>query len=715
MEEELKTIETVDTSPFKHLVMTLGELPTSFVDSMTYYECLAWLVNFIQNTVIPTVNNNAEAVEELQTAFTTLKNYVDTYFDNLDVQEEINNKLDEMAESGELSEMIADYLNDSLKVIFPTYGIDGNDTLGDCTIIKTANKAIMIDCFADQAECWAKINEALYQNGINKLDYFIVSHYDSDHYGNYQRLIASGLINNATIILPPAVVNQYINKTGTDIKNALSAAGLTYTEATNTTLNIDDNVTLRMFNVSTQDYAYYNSLGDISYNNYSLCCEIKINDKKLLFAGDCEQEGCNYIASNYITESGYELIKDVHHGFSGFSNEFVHKLTPKYVVIPASVGMIQENLGRRGQLNPAWSLITSNIYVQGVQSEPLVFKIGLGGSEILSNAVSNQQVGSHAQWSYVVDSTTTSALRLGTSDHPFKSLAEASFLLPKSGIAELNIQVNSLGTQSQEVNFNGFHKIHINFHDNAIPCNIKFENCDWASVTGVNLTSTQLRFEDCSNVVIGSFTSSAPIDYQLVFYRSNVHFNNTITSTNAVKSVIYSSGSTIHFDNSDLSYTQASSTARIISAIGTVFTFTTRATDKFHTYKFLSEIANKTEVKQCTYSNINTLATLFNDTATDATITPFENQKLYDRLLIIFITSDNRRVSQNCTSNNNDSVLIGTPSGDGTTLYTVSAIINSYNANSIEFTRNKGMNISTSGNTTSTNTLKISKVIGLID
>ena len=111
MEEELKTIETVDTSPFKHLVMTLGELPTSFVDSMTYYECLAWLVNFIQNTVIPTVNNNAEAVEELQTAFVTLKNFVDNYFDNLDVQEEINNKLDAMAEAGTLQDIIYDYLN----------------------------------------------------------------------------------------------------------------------------------------------------------------------------------------------------------------------------------------------------------------------------------------------------------------------------------------------------------------------------------------------------------------------------------------------------------------------------------------------------------------------------------------------------------------------------------------------------------------------------
>lgn len=106
----MKTIDTLDISPFKRLVMTIGELPTSFIESMSYYEALAWLVNYIEKTVVPTVNNNAEATQELQDAFIQLKDYVDNYFENLDVQEEINNKLDEMAESGELVEIIAQYL-----------------------------------------------------------------------------------------------------------------------------------------------------------------------------------------------------------------------------------------------------------------------------------------------------------------------------------------------------------------------------------------------------------------------------------------------------------------------------------------------------------------------------------------------------------------------------------------------------------------------------
>ena len=49
-----------------------------------------------------------------------MKNYVEHYFDNLDVQEEINNKLDEMAESGELEELIAAYINTNALICFDT-------------------------------------------------------------------------------------------------------------------------------------------------------------------------------------------------------------------------------------------------------------------------------------------------------------------------------------------------------------------------------------------------------------------------------------------------------------------------------------------------------------------------------------------------------------------------------------------------------------------
>lgn len=85
-------------------------IPLAFDESMSYYEFLCGLLDYLKNTVIPAVEENEEKVNELEASYEELKGYVDHYFDNLDVQQEINNKLDEMAESGELTEIIAQYL-----------------------------------------------------------------------------------------------------------------------------------------------------------------------------------------------------------------------------------------------------------------------------------------------------------------------------------------------------------------------------------------------------------------------------------------------------------------------------------------------------------------------------------------------------------------------------------------------------------------------------
>ena len=105
---ELKPVGKL--TPFAHFCCTIGNLPTSYMISLTYEEQLLWLCNYLEKTVIPAVNTNAEAVAELQNLYNELKEYVDNYFTNLDVQQEINNKLNEMAESGQLADIIAQYL-----------------------------------------------------------------------------------------------------------------------------------------------------------------------------------------------------------------------------------------------------------------------------------------------------------------------------------------------------------------------------------------------------------------------------------------------------------------------------------------------------------------------------------------------------------------------------------------------------------------------------
>lgn len=74
-------------------------------DALTNYELLCKVVEYL-NKVIANDNLQNEAITELATSFTELKNYVD----NLDLQDEVNNKLDEMYENGQLDQIIEQYL-----------------------------------------------------------------------------------------------------------------------------------------------------------------------------------------------------------------------------------------------------------------------------------------------------------------------------------------------------------------------------------------------------------------------------------------------------------------------------------------------------------------------------------------------------------------------------------------------------------------------------
>ena len=103
---ELQPVQPLNPSPFKCLVATVGNIPTSFAQSLSYFEALQKLAKYIKDILIPALNDDTAAIAELQAKYVELKNYVDTYFDDLNVQEQINNKLDAMAESGELADII---------------------------------------------------------------------------------------------------------------------------------------------------------------------------------------------------------------------------------------------------------------------------------------------------------------------------------------------------------------------------------------------------------------------------------------------------------------------------------------------------------------------------------------------------------------------------------------------------------------------------------
>lgn len=95
--------------PFKRFVLQNFPFIEADFDALTNYELMAKIIEYL-NHVIDNENVVEENVNNLYNAVVELQNYVNDYFGNLDVQEEINNKLDEMAEQGTLTEIIAQYL-----------------------------------------------------------------------------------------------------------------------------------------------------------------------------------------------------------------------------------------------------------------------------------------------------------------------------------------------------------------------------------------------------------------------------------------------------------------------------------------------------------------------------------------------------------------------------------------------------------------------------
>lgn len=106
-------------TPFKLFVKRAFPYFETNFDAMTNWELFGELSNYLNE-----IRENQNTVQEnqgiVQENFDTLFNYVNDYFDNLDVQEEINNKLDIMVQEGELQQIINirfNYLENEIQAV----------------------------------------------------------------------------------------------------------------------------------------------------------------------------------------------------------------------------------------------------------------------------------------------------------------------------------------------------------------------------------------------------------------------------------------------------------------------------------------------------------------------------------------------------------------------------------------------------------------------
>lgn len=126
-----------------------ANVPAVFDDSLSYYEALCALWKYLQDC-IDVINNNALLEEEFIDKFNVLKSYVEHYFDNLNVQAEINNKLDAMVASGEFQSILDSYVTPQLNRLDQKIE-DGDEALSEQINVATQTLDNKIEAIRDNS------------------------------------------------------------------------------------------------------------------------------------------------------------------------------------------------------------------------------------------------------------------------------------------------------------------------------------------------------------------------------------------------------------------------------------------------------------------------------------------------------------------------------------------------------------------------------------
>lgn len=99
-------------------------IPLAFNESLSYYEQLCLILNYIKNEITPSLNTLIDEYSGLVNSVEKLQNYIDDYFNSEDfnnkVTTAIDTKLNAMANSGELENIITAYLKLNALICFDT-------------------------------------------------------------------------------------------------------------------------------------------------------------------------------------------------------------------------------------------------------------------------------------------------------------------------------------------------------------------------------------------------------------------------------------------------------------------------------------------------------------------------------------------------------------------------------------------------------------------
>ena len=329
-------------TPFCAYVLNNFPLIEQWFDGLTNYEIMCKLAGYVKELA----DNQNELSDEVQKLI--------EWTQNLDLQDEVDNKLDEMAEDGTLAEIINQEIfnelntkvqSDNLKVNdeCKIYSMYRGQNTGDSFLIQEAGKNILIDI----GTSGTALASWLINKNITKIDYVILSHYHNDHVGGEGASGFISLLNSESIdfsecvfylphkgidwsqVVAPEKTETMANETA--VKGAISAKGLTYIEPDNLqTLILNSICKLTFLNIGSEYYSSYYGASGNEYNNFSMVVELQHNNRYALFTGDItDLAEMNIVLAIHQPD----VLKAPHHDLEERSAEtFLKKMTPKVMI-----------------------------------------------------------------------------------------------------------------------------------------------------------------------------------------------------------------------------------------------------------------------------------------------------------------------------------------------------------------------------------------------
>lgn len=236
------------------------------------------------------------------------------------------------------------------KIAFIGLGAGSGYSSGQAQLIQLPNgKNLLIDSHLMQS--YTAFYYMLRNRGVRHIDYYVQSHYHSDHTGIINLMTQSTMENNIditgmTAFLPMALTESAISHISGDTPSTLVDRQTQLTEILNNNsctivrpsdgdkVDLGDGITLEFYNCDHSVYSdssgsYYSR----NYNDWSLCCYLDFGLNAINFAADLGPIGQRKVGG---TLRKANIMTAPHHGWDNGANNlipaFINNVNPDTVI-----------------------------------------------------------------------------------------------------------------------------------------------------------------------------------------------------------------------------------------------------------------------------------------------------------------------------------------------------------------------------------------------